>query len=77
VSAPVDNKADKTIVVRCPECGAPLDLQEHIVKGERYLLPYMRRDQEIPIRLIRVPGVAFCSACEFCLEVWPEGIRRT
>jgi len=67
----------KTVVIRCPDCGAPLDLQEHVIKGERYLTPWMNRQiEELPIRLVRVPAVAFCSACEFAIEVWPDRILK-
>lgn len=53
----------------CPECKVgTLYLDEQAAVGERYFPKYYVRGQELPTRM-RPAVVAFCNACEYCIEV--------
>jgi hypothetical protein len=58
-----------TTPYRCPECGSPLELQTEVVKGEPYAPAFHRRNEPTPVREVTVPAVAFCTGCEWVIEV--------
>jgi hypothetical protein len=58
-----------TTPYRCPECGSPLQLETEVVKGEHYMPAFHYWKDPLPVREVVVPAVAFCSGCEFVIEV--------
>jgi hypothetical protein len=67
----------------CPDCGAPLDLEERCVVSEPYF-PNPRDDRHLHIhrnkslpRRERVRAVALCTGCEFVMEVEPCANKLT
>jgi hypothetical protein len=55
---------------RCPECGSRLQIQTAVVKGQRYFANgWIVRGAELPVRFVTVPAVAFCSGCDFVIEI--------
>jgi hypothetical protein len=55
--------------VRCPECGGEFTIDPDAEVGEQYVpRGFAVRDRELPIRMRRAT-VAFCSGCEFCVEI--------
>lgn len=54
----------------CPECGSSFTIDTDAEIGERYFPKYHLRGQELPVRLRRAT-VAFCTGCEFCIELKP------
>jgi len=52
----------------CPECGSSLSIDPKCVIDEPYFPRPMYRHQALP-RRNRVAPVAFCTGCEFTIEI--------
>jgi hypothetical protein len=56
--------------VRCPACGSPLTIDTGAIVVERVPDPYQVAGR--PFREVRrLAPVAFCTGCEWCLEIRP------
>lgn len=56
----------------CPECGGSLYIDEHAETEVQIVCKGMAiRGRALPTMRVRVV-VAFCSACEFTLEIRPD-----
>jgi hypothetical protein len=54
--------------LRCPECGAPLEIVTDGAVGVPHVSSYHRREADVPVRMVRRPFAA-CGRCEFCIEI--------
>ena len=56
-----------TTPFKCPDCGSPLDLQTDAETEDLVFLKATRTVESVRRKAI----VAFCTGCEFCVEVVP------
>lgn len=57
---------------RCPACGGALDIHHEVAVDEPYLAGQLLREAPLPRRQRTATAVAFCTGCEYCVELTPE-----
>lgn len=53
----------------CPDCGGALSVERDVLIEEPYLAGRLLRHAELPRRQRVAYAAAFCSGCEFCVEI--------
>lgn len=59
----------------CPECGSPFEIEPRCRIEETYLPRHIVRGRPLP-RRIRLAPVAFCTGCEFVIEIRKNNPRE-
>jgi hypothetical protein len=60
----------------CPDCGGELSIERDVLIEESYLTGYMLRGADLPRRTRIAYAAAFCSGCEFAVELDAQGRTR-